>query len=131
MIVGRRDEEQSWPPGRSVSRPGPAVQVDVFDSLESTSLHARRLVEAEGAGLIARLVVAGTQTGGIGRFRRRWASPRGGLWCTLVWPLAPDGGAVLDGLGVRIGVACLEAVDGAIERAGGWPGHRSNGRTMC
>lgn len=60
-------------------------------------------------------MVARTQTAGRGRFARAWASPAGGLWCTIA--MASEG-VVLDGLGLRIGLACARTVEGALRRAG-------------
>lgn len=84
-----------------------------FDEIDSTNLHARRTLAAgEGVGL-RRVLVAAMQTGGVGRFGRRYASPRGGLWCTLVAPIARDQPA-FEGLGLRVGFACLACVECAI-----------------
>ncbi len=64
--------------------------------------------ELEGG---AHLVVADTQTGGVGRLGRKWSSPRGGLWCTLVVG-APSGG-FSPALAIGAGLACLEAIEEA------------------
>ncbi len=82
---------------------------------DSTSLLARR--EAQEGADLPRLYVADTQTGGVGRFGRAWSSPLGGLWLTLAWPLPAVGGA-LEGLGLRVGLACCDALDAAIAHAG-------------
>ena len=98
----------------------PGVRLYRFDELDSTSLYARRLLTsgeirpADGPVLIQ----AVRQTGGIGRFGRAWASPVGGLWCTLLAPLPPGATALLDGLGLRVGVACLNVVRGVLQRSG-------------
>lgn len=79
-----------------------------FRRTESTQSLARAWVAGEeGCEREPVLFVADEQTGGVGRFARAWASPIGGLWCTLAWPLDK---AVLDGLGLRLGVACTEFV---------------------
>lgn len=58
-----------------------------FDELDSTSLHARRLISMpQPLPLEAHLIVASVQTGGIGRHGRPWHSPRGGGWMTLLLP---------------------------------------------
>jgi BirA family biotin operon repressor/biotin-[acetyl-CoA-carboxylase] ligase len=91
----------------------------VFDTIDSTSAQARRMIESLGGRLDGpRLLVAQTQTGGVGRFGRPWASPRGGLWCTLVWPVpeGEDAAAVVSGLGIRVGVALWETVVQAVQR---------------
>ena len=57
------------------------------------------------------LVVADTQTGGVGRLGRKWSSPRGGLWCTLV--IAAPSGGFSPALAIVAGLACLEAIEEA------------------
>lgn len=93
------------------------IPIERHDELDSTSLHARRLI---AAGEIdgPRVIVAATQTGGVGRFGRPWSSPRGGLWCTLIWPIDDDAAPVLDGLGLRLGLACLRTIDETLAREG-------------
>lgn len=91
----------------------PPIAVERFKVLDSTSLHARRVIALSPPAEPV-LYVAQEQTGGVGRFARPWASPRGGLWCTLLWPLAGDRlerERTIDGLGLRVGVACLDAVE--------------------
>lgn len=67
-------------------------------------------------GSAARAFVARTQTGGIGRFKRAWSSPEGGLWMTLAWPTRENElPKLLDGLGLRVGVACLRVVQRAFD----------------
>ena len=88
-----------------------------LDTIDSTNRYARAEVEsgrlsADGATVF----VAARQTGGVGRFGRAWASPLGGLWYTLAWPVVGD---VLDGLGLRVGVACVEFVRGLVAEAAG------------
>ncbi|MBL8991587.1 MAG: biotin--[acetyl-CoA-carboxylase] ligase [Phycisphaerae bacterium] len=90
-------------------------RLDLHDSLDSTSLHARRLVESDAKSLDGGplLIVARSQTAGIGRLGRTWASPVGGLWCTLVARLdRPPHPA----LGVRAGLAVLAATREALGR---------------
>lgn len=91
------------------------IEVEPLGIVDSTSRHARRLIEGGGFGDRPRVFVADEQTGGVGRFGRAWASPPGGLWMTLVWPLKGSGApGVLDGLGLRVGLAMLRAVDRAL-----------------
>ncbi len=81
-----------------------------FDEIDSTSAFLRR---ETGAGHLVgpTLVVAATQTDGVGRWSRRWLSPRGGLWMSLAVPLPPEAGrSRLRGLGLRLGVAVYEGV---------------------
>lgn len=78
------------------------------DSIDSTSLQARRDLAAGALPLAGVLYTATEQTAGVGRLRRPWASPQGGLWCTLAAPLPP--GPPADALGLRVGLACLRAL---------------------
>lgn len=57
------------------------------------------------------MFIAQRQTGGVGRFGRSWASPEGGVWVTLVRPLGPDAARVIDGLGLRVGLATARAIE--------------------
>lgn len=59
--------------------------IQEFRSIDSTSLYVKthlKTLPSEGC------IVATTQTGGYGRFGRRWTSPLGGLYMTLFfdWP---------------------------------------------
>jgi len=94
----------------------PSIAVERLGAIDSTSKHARRLVESGGFGELARCFVAAEQTGGVGRFGRAWASPAGGVWMTLGWPVAPPASApaVVDGLGLRVGLALARAIDDAL-----------------
>lgn len=88
-----------------------------FDEIDSTSLHARRLVEAgspEVEHALPLVIVAATQNAGVGRLGRAWSSPRGGLWCTFVIRPAQPYAEVMDGLGMRIGAAVTEALRAAV-----------------
>ena len=60
--------------------------VEVHEALGSTQERARELARSEMPH--GTLVVAKVQTGGRGRRGRRWGSPVGGLWMSLV--LRPD-----------------------------------------
>ncbi|MBX3357266.1 MAG: biotin--[acetyl-CoA-carboxylase] ligase [Phycisphaeraceae bacterium] len=122
-----------------------AIPLESHDSIDSTSLEARRILAAAPAGgepRVPRLIVANTQTAGVGRLGRTWVSPRGGIWFTLIWPLPPepsDAAAVLDGLGLRIGVAVWEVIAQAVVRRWAesavtikWPNDiLINGRKVC
>ncbi len=91
------------------TRFGP-ITVARAEETASTSRDARMWVEAGGASG-ARVFVADRQTGGVGRLGRRWESPLGGLWMTLAWPLRADRWeAVVDGLGLRVGAACVRVI---------------------
>ena len=56
--------------------------VEVYEALGSTQERARELSHAGKPH--GTLVVAEIQTGGRGRLRRHWGSPKGGLWMSLV-----------------------------------------------
>ncbi|MBO6825129.1 MAG: biotin--[acetyl-CoA-carboxylase] ligase [Sneathiella sp.] len=60
----------------------PFFSLTAFDEVDSTSIQAKRLAE-EGAPS-GQLVVANSQTGGVGRRGRAWASPAGNLYCSLM-----------------------------------------------
>lgn len=80
-------------------------------STASTSADAKEWVRSIAACGRPRAFSAVTQTGGVGRLGRAWSSPMGGLWMTLASPLAPEAWAPhVEGLGLRVGVACAEAV---------------------
>lgn len=89
----------------------PPIAIERQDTVDSTSARARRLVDSGGFGDRPRLFVALEQTEGVGRFGRVWASPIGGLWMTLGWPVTVTAAEVLDGLGLRIGLELLHAID--------------------
>ena len=59
-----------------------ARKAELHEALGSTQEHARELAR-EGAPH-GTLVVSKVQTGGRGRLGRRWGSPAGGLWMSLV-----------------------------------------------
>ncbi|MBL0921709.1 MAG: biotin--[acetyl-CoA-carboxylase] ligase [Phycisphaerales bacterium] len=94
----------------------PAIPVERFHTIDSTSLEARRRLAA-GTLNPPIALVAERQTGGVGRFKRPWESPIGGLWLTLAWPLGPNPAATLDGLGLRLGLAVARAVERVVQGA--------------
>ena len=63
-----------------------ARTVELHDELDSTQQRAREL--ARGGAAHGTLVISRVQIGGRGRLGRRWGSPPGGLWMSLV--LRPD-----------------------------------------
>ncbi|TVQ59195.1 MAG: biotin--[acetyl-CoA-carboxylase] ligase [Phycisphaerales bacterium] len=92
------------------------------EEVDSTSLWARRAIEAGEASENGALFVAATQTGGRGRLGRAWASPEGGLWTTLAHPIPPERhDALVDGLGLRVGAACLTTIRETLAAAGADP----------
>jgi len=77
------------------------------DALGSTQEEAHRLA-AEGAphgiGVAAR-----TQTTGRGTRGRRWLSPRGGLWLSVV--CRPRESAAAEAVGIRVGLALADLLE--------------------
>ena len=59
-----------------------AARVDFHEEISSTQERAREL--AHGGAPHGTLVLSEVQKGGRGRLGRRWGSPRGGLWMSLV-----------------------------------------------
>ncbi|MFB6354390.1 MAG: biotin--[acetyl-CoA-carboxylase] ligase [Halobacteriales archaeon] len=92
--------------------------VDYHEALDSTNDRARELAE-RGETDVA--VLADEQTGGRGRRGRAWASPPGGVYCSLLLRpmLSPDRLAVLT---LAAAVSAAEAVEAVgIEATGKWP----------
>jgi len=53
-----------------------------FDSIDSTQNQALKIAnEPENNGAV---IIAATQTGGKGRTGRRWVSPKGGIWLSII-----------------------------------------------
>ncbi len=87
------------------------VPVDRYECVASTQALAREAVENGSLGDQARVFLADEQTGGAGRFGRRWYSPKGGLWCTVAWPMNLDVARVRAGLGLRVGLGVIRALE--------------------
>ena len=68
-----------------------AVWVDFHEEISSTQERARALARETPGAPHGTLVVSKVQKGGRGRLGRRWGSPEGGLWMSLV--LRPEFGA--------------------------------------
>lgn len=83
-----------------------------FDQLDSTSLHARRLLDSGKLPRQSHLLLATRQTGGIGRHGRPWSSPPGGLWMTLLWPL--ESGELPATVSLQIGLALRRVLGRAL-----------------
>ncbi len=64
-------------------------KIRYFDRTASTIWVGKKLADEsgpeDGHGMV---ILAEEQTGGVGRLGRSWASPAGGIWCTIV--LKPD-----------------------------------------
>ncbi len=91
----------------------PIIPIELLETIDSTSLEARRRL-ASGPLRGPRALVAARQTGGVGRFGRRWESPAGGLWMTVIWPLQGPIGPRIEGMGLRLGLACARAIEGVV-----------------
>jgi len=104
--------------------------VEVHEALASTQDRARELARAGTPD--GTLVVAGIQTGGRGRLGRRWGSPAGGLWMSLI--LRPDFEA---SLAPRITQTAAVGVAKALWEVGveariKWPNDLlANGKKIC
>lgn len=79
----------SWEAVKGLRSPLARV-VEVHEALDSTQARARELAHAGTPH--GTLVVAEVQTGGRGRLGRRWGSPKGGLWMSLVLRPGLDAG---------------------------------------
>ena len=76
-------------------------------TVASTNSEAKRLIE-EGVET-GMLVVTETQTGGRGRLQRKWYSPPGGLWFSLVLRPGPVSKKAMPLVSLMAGVAVAEA----------------------
>ena len=92
----------------------PGFHLVVLDTVDSTNVEARRRAEADAPD--GTLIQALTQTQGRGRRGRRWESPEGNLYMSLI--LKPDC-SVVHGLSITFvsAIAMYEAVSVAVERA--------------
>ncbi len=63
-----------------------------FDEVESTQDYAAGLAKSGCDG--GSVVIAGRQTRGRGRLQRRWESPEGGVWLSVILRPELDGGAL-------------------------------------
>jgi len=97
--------------------------VVLFEAVDSTHAVALRLadqVDREGLALHPTVVLAESQTRGVGRGDNRWASPPGGLYLSWVASLvAEDVVARLPMLAAS--AACLALADAGVETGVKWP----------
>jgi BirA family biotin operon repressor/biotin-[acetyl-CoA-carboxylase] ligase len=66
-----------------------------FETINSTNLFAKKLVKnGAGEGVV---VIADVQSSGRGRKNRKWSSPKGGLWFSIIlYPnISPDKGMLV------------------------------------
>jgi BirA family transcriptional regulator, biotin operon repressor / biotin---[acetyl-CoA-carboxylase] ligase len=105
-----------------------AVKVELHGEIGSTQDRAREL--ARRGAPHGTLVVAKAQTGGRGRLGRRWGSPAGGLWMSLVLrPSVPAEVAARITQAAAVGVAkALRELEARIK----WPNDLLvDGRKIC
>lgn len=94
------------------------ILIEHHESVGSTNARAREIVESGRTADTAMLITASSQTASVGRQHREWHSLVGGLWCTLIWPVLADLPGVLDGLGLRVGVAVVQTVEHTLDTHG-------------
>ena len=97
-----------------------AMELHLHDEVDSTN---RLALDAAAAGAPSGYVcMAETQTSGRGRQGKRWCSPRGNLYLSLLWRL-PTNTTPNDGLSIAVGVTVAELVSrwGADSIAVKWP----------
>jgi BirA family transcriptional regulator, biotin operon repressor / biotin---[acetyl-CoA-carboxylase] ligase len=94
------------------------MPIERLGRVESTQRVARQWVLEGRLGDGARIFCAAEQTGGIGRFGRAWQSPVGGLWCTVAWPIDLAMERVRAGLGLRVGLGVMRAIEHALGAEG-------------
>ena len=82
-IVGRSGSRGGADSPRS-GAPRLASRAVFYGTADSTQERARSLAACEDGSANGLVVVAGTQTAGRGRMGRRWVSPPGGLWMSVV-----------------------------------------------
>jgi len=81
------------------------------DRIDSTSAQALRVWRDPGEQATQPLLItADEQTAGVGRNRRTWHSPRGGLWLTAVWPVSRRADHY-QALPLAVGLAVAQSVE--------------------
>jgi len=105
---------------------GPAVEygldapfeIEYHDAIPSTNARARELA---GEGATDVVVLADEQTGGRGRLDRTWASPSGGIWCSVLFrPDIPMAGTPVFTLASAV-AATRAAREAGVEAVIKWP----------
>ncbi|HLW48800.1 MAG TPA: biotin--[acetyl-CoA-carboxylase] ligase [bacterium] len=103
LLAACPDRDTVWPWDESETGPI-GREVRWFSTMTSTSEWAHSL--SEGGVAEGTVVVAETQTAGRGRLGRRWASPAGGLWFSVIMrPRIPVDQFPLIGLAACVAVA--------------------------
>ncbi|NHJ83821.1 MAG: biotin--[acetyl-CoA-carboxylase] ligase [Asgard group archaeon] len=85
------------------------VSINEFDEIDSTQKEARRIA-AENSCPDFLIIIAQKQTAGIGRLDRTWASPKGGLWLSVLFkkkiPVK-----MIQGFSVRLGLEIIKILE--------------------
>lgn len=85
-----------------------SLEIHRVETTESTNDLAMAWLRA-GSKSHPKAWVAREQTAGKGTQGRSWASPRGGLWMSIAFPLTGETARVIQGLGLRMGLAAYRA----------------------
>ena len=119
-IVGRGGRGGADRPPRGAPRL--ASRAVFYGTADSTQERARSLAACEDGSAHGLVVVAGTQTAGRGRLGRRWVSPPGGLWMSVVAePGPPAGTATLVPLAAALALYNAVSAATGIEADLKWP----------
>lgn len=78
----------------------------VFDEIHSTNDELLKIAEKENEGTV---ILSQTQTNGRGRYSRKWFSPKGGLWFSLLLKFPNTGNISI--LSTVLGVATASAIE--------------------
>jgi BirA family biotin operon repressor/biotin-[acetyl-CoA-carboxylase] ligase len=86
------------------------IPVHRYTEVDSTNAEALRLWTASAGEAEPFAVVAELQTAGRGRSGRSWASPAGGLWLSIAWPLILPV-AAYQSIPLVVGLAVAESIE--------------------
>lgn len=79
-------------------------KIHYFAKLDSTMLEAKKCITLQKS--CPRLIIAGEQTQGKGRFGRIWFAPKGNLYVTIIQPIEHP----IDQIPIIVGVAVAEVL---------------------
>lgn len=83
-LVETTDKVLPWEIAENLKTKTLGRKIYYFDSVDSTQNFAMRLAKTDSGSV----VIAESQTSGKGRLGRKWISPKGGIWMSIV--LCPD-----------------------------------------
>lgn len=83
-LVDTTDKILPWEITENLKTDTIGKRIYYFDSIDSTQNFATKLGKSDSGSVI----IAESQTSGKGRLDRRWVSPKGGIWMSIV--LCPD-----------------------------------------